>query len=160
MLKLPPGVEYEIDPMDVRYRRSNRGFCRRIKRIYTGIVERLGDDGLELIRDISTEYGLEIARRVKDREEGWDVKKIGLLIIKVFDNMLAEGEVLEFSDERVVIAIPKCPYPMDRVDMCSAHITMEKVLVNHLNPSVEFELEKTIPGGDSVCLYVIRKKTG
>jgi len=158
MLKLPPGVEYDIDPMDVRYRRSNRGFCHRIKRIYTGIVERLGDDGLELIREISTGYGLEIARRIKDREETWGVRKIGLLIIKVFDNMLAEGEVLEFSDERVVIAIPKCPYPMERVEMCQAHITMEKVLVNHLNPEVEFYLEKTLPAGDEVCLYVIGKK--
>ena len=159
MLKLPPGVEYDIDPMDVRYRRSNRGFCHRIKNIYTGIVEHLGDDGLELIREISTEYGLEIARRIIDREESWDVKKIGLFVIKIFDNMLAEGEVLEFSDERVVIAIPKCPYPMECTNMCNAHITMEKVLVSHLNPDVEFYLEKTIPGGDGVCQYVIKKKT-
>jgi len=60
----------------------------------------------------------------------------------------------------VVIAIPTCPYPMDRVDMCQAHITMEKELVKSLNPGVEFFLEKSIPGGDDVCLYVIQNKTG
>lgn len=160
MLKLPPGIEYEPDPIDVRYRRSQRGLCHRIKKIYTGIVERLGDEGLDLIRDISAEYGTEIAQRIKEREDRWDVKAIGMFIIKVFDNMRAEGEVLEFCEERVVISIPTCPYPMDRVDMCQAHITMEKELVKCLNPEVEFFLEKSIPGGDGVCLYVIRNKTG
>jgi predicted ArsR family transcriptional regulator len=158
MLKLPPGIEYEPDPVDVRYRRNLRGLLTRFKKLYDAIYERFGEDGLDLIRGVSTEYGVEIGERVKERYGAMSVKEMGMFIIKVFDNMRAEGEVLEFSDNRVVISVPKCPYPMSCTEICRAHITMEREMVKFINPDVEFLLEKSIPGGDGQCLYVIRKK--
>jgi hypothetical protein len=158
MIKLPPGIEYEPDPIEVRYRRNLRGLLHRIKRLYDAIVDRFGDDGLELIREVSTEYGREIAKRISAREGPMDIKQVGLFIVKVFDNMRAEGEVTEFTDERVAIAVPECPYPLDRVDICLAHTTMEEALVTGLNPDLEYFIEKSIPGGDDICVHVIRRK--
>ncbi len=158
MLKLPPGVEYEPDPIDVRYRRNLRGLLTRFKKLYDAIYERYGEDGLDLIRGVSTEYGLEIAERIRERYGPMGVKEMGLFIVKVFDNMRAEGDVLECNDDRVVISVKECPYPMSYPEVCRAHITMEREMVKSINPEVEFALEKSLPGGDGECLYVIRKR--
>jgi predicted ArsR family transcriptional regulator len=158
MLKLPPGLEYEPDPIEVRYRRNLRGLLHRIRQLYDAVADRFGEDGLQLIREVSIEYGRDVGRRIREREGLMDVKRAGMFIIKVFNNMRAEGEVLEFSDERVVISVPKCPYPMDRADVCDAHITMEEALVAELNPELEFILEQSLPRGDKACLYIIRQK--
>ena len=159
MIKLPAGIGYEPDPLDVRYRRNLRGLLQRIKKLYDGIVERFGDEGLQVIRDVSTEYGREIAERVREREGPMDIKQVGLFIVKMFDNMRAEGEVTEFTDERIAIAVPQCPYPLERVDICRAHTTMEEALVTGLNPDLEYFIEKSIPAGDGACVHVIRRKS-
>ena len=158
MIKLPPGIDYEPDPLDVRYRRNLRGILQRIKKLYDAIAGRFGDDGLQLIRDVSADYGREIAGRVREREGPMDIRQVGLFIIKMFDNMRAEGEVTEFTDERIAIAVLQCPYPLDRVDICKAHTAMEEALVTGLNPDLEYFIEKSIPGGDGVCIHVIRLK--
>jgi predicted ArsR family transcriptional regulator len=160
MIKLPPGIEYEPAPIDVRYRSNLRGLLQRIRMLYSAIVERFGDEGLQLIRDVSSEYGREIAAKVSAREGPMDIKQVGMFLIKVFDNMRAEGEVVEFTDDRVAIAVSQCPYPFERDDICAGHTTMEESLVKGLNPELEYFIEESIPRGDARCVHVLRRKKG
>ena len=157
MLRLPPGIEIEDDTIEMRQRRLTRGLSHRFNNLYNALYEEFGDDVLDVIRRVSGEYGRSVAERARDREEVWDLDKVGRFIIRVFDGMNPEGEVTEFNDERVVIEIHKCPYPNMYPEVCRAHITMEEELVRGLNPGIEFRLEKARPREEGPCVYTIRK---
>jgi len=156
MIKLPPGVEVETVPLEKRYKSNLKGLLIRIRKLYEAIEDRFGEEGLQLITDVSTEYGREIAERVKTREGEMDIYHVGLFLVKVFNGMRSEGEVTEWSDERVSIMVPECPYPFTRPQTCRAHTTMEEALVKGLNPNLDYVIEKCVPRGDSECLHVLR----
>lgn len=151
-------------PLERKYRSAIAGLLPRIKMIYDGIYERFGEDGLELIRDVSRRYGLETAERAKRRVEGRNTKAIGAYLLRVF-SMLVEKpeeiglEVTEFSEEKVVIKVTRCPYPFDKVEICEAHTTMERTLVEELGENLSYEVAKSIPAGDPCCEHVIKRKT-
>jgi len=155
MIKLPKNVQVEEIPLEAMYRGVLRGLLTRIKVLYEAIYSRYGDDGLDLIREVSEQYGNEIAKRVRGNDEPWDINKVGLFLVKVFNNMRAEGEVIEFGKNRVSIMVPKCPYPFKDKKICSAHTSMECALVKGLNPELEYYIEKSVPAGDSFCLHVL-----
>jgi len=156
MIKLPKNVQIEEIPIEAKYRSVLRGLLSRIKVLYEAIYTRYGDDGLDLIREVSEKYGNEIAKRVRGSDEFWDIKKVGLFLVKVFNNMQAEGEVTEFGKSRISIMVPKCPYPFKDKKICSAHTSMECALVKGLNPELEYYIEKSVPAGDSFCLHVLK----
>ncbi|NQU05041.1 MAG: hypothetical protein HQ568_03030, partial [Calditrichaeota bacterium] len=87
------------------------------------------------------------------------ISEVGLYLVKVFNNMRSDGEVTEFNDKRVAIQVPCCPYPFEKVEICRAHTTMERALVQGLNPALDYEIEKNIPAGDSVCLHVLKVRS-
>jgi hypothetical protein len=155
MIKLPPGVKIDEVPLDARYRGVLRGLQTRIKRLYDAIYKRYGEDGLDLIREVSAGYGDEIARKALKGENFWDIQKIGLYLVKIFNNMRSEGEVTEFNDKRVAIMVPCCPYPFEDVEICAAHTSMERALVRGLNPALDYQIEASVPAGDPYCLHVL-----
>lgn len=155
MIKLPKGVHVEQIPIDVMYRGVLHGLLTRIKILYETIYNRYGNDGLDLIREVSEKCGHDIAKRVRGNAEPWDIKKVGLFLIKVFNNMRAEGEVTEFGKNRISIMVPKCPYPFEDCEICAAHTAMERALVKGLNSELDYSIEKSIPAGDSFCLHVL-----
>lgn len=158
MIKLPPNVQIEETPLEIRYSGVLRGLLTRIRELYEAIYVRYGEDGLELIREVSSRYGSDVARRALKGDDCWDIQKVGLYLIKVFNNMRSEGEVTEFSKNRVAIMVPSCPYPFKDTKICTAHTSMERALVNTLNPELDYCIEKSIPAGDSYCLHVLIKK--
>jgi hypothetical protein len=155
MIKLPPEIKVDEIPLDVRYRGVLRGLLTRIKGLYEAIYDRYGEEGLELIREVSAGYGSEIARKVLRGGKYLDIKEVGLYLIKVFNNMRSEGEVTEFNDRRVAIMVPRCPYPFEDVKICEAHTSMERALVKGLNPALDYRIEKAVPAGDPYCLHVL-----
>lgn len=155
MIKLPPGVQIEELPLEAMYRGVLRGLLTRIKGLYEAIYARYGEDGLDLIREISSSYGKEVADRVRRGGKPWDIQQVGLYLIKVFNNMLSEGEVTEFTGNRVSIMVPRCPYPFEDTIICAAHTSMERALVKGLNPELGYNIEKSIPAGDPYCLHVL-----
>ncbi len=158
MIQLPPGVEITERPVDVRYKGVLRGLLTRIKGLYDAVYDRYGEDGLDLIREVSSSYGRNIALKVRGDEYPWSIKDVGLYLVKVFNNMRSEGEVTEFTDERVAIKVPLCPYPFDKVEICQAHTSMERALVQGLNPELDYEIELSVPAGDPFCLHVLKKR--
>jgi len=159
MIKLPPNVQIENVPLEVMYKGVLRGLLTRIKTLYEEIYNRFGDDGLNLIRDVSERSGTEIAKKIRGDDNPWGIKEVGLFLVKVFNNMKSKGEVTEFKDNRFSIMVPRCPYPFDDTQICAAHTAMECALVKGLNPDLEYSIEKSIPAGDSVCLHVLTKNT-
>jgi len=155
MIKLPPGIEIDDVPLDKMYRGVLRGLQTRIKNLYDAVYERFGDDGLSLIREVSTKYGNEIAQKALQGSDYWDIQRVGLYLVKVFNNMRSDGEVTEFNDKRVAIKIPCCPYPFEDVKICEAHTSMERALVKGLNPALDYRIEKSVPAGDPYCLHVL-----
>lgn len=155
MIKLPPDVKIDEIPVDARYRGVLRGLLTRIKGLYEAIYERYGEEGLQLIREVSAGYGNEVARKVLRGGEYMDIKAVGLYLIKVFNNMRSEGEVTEFNNRRVAIMVPRCPYPFEDPKICEAHTSMERALVKGLNPELDYQIEKSVPSGDPYCLHVL-----
>ncbi len=155
MIKLPEHIQIDEVPIDARYRGVLRGLLTRIKGLYEAIYNRYGDDGLDLIREVSTAYGHDVAIRVRKDDAPWDIKKVGLYLVKVFNNMRSEGEVTEFTENRMAIMVPCCPYPFKDTFICSAHTSMERALVKGLNPELEYIIEKSVPAGDPHCLHVL-----
>jgi predicted ArsR family transcriptional regulator len=155
MIKLPPGIEVEDIPLEKRYTSNLRGLLVRIRKLYEAIEDRFGDEGLTLIREVSVEYGSEIAERVKEREGEMDIHDVALFLVKVFNGMRSEGEVTVWTDELVCIMVPECPYPFTRPQTCAAHTAMEEALVKGLNPGLDYRIEECIPKGDAECHHVL-----
>lgn len=158
MIKLPENVKIDEIPLEAMYRGVLRGLLTRIKLLYEAIYARYGNDGLDLIKEVSEKYGLDIAKRVRGDDKPWNISKVGLFLVKVFNNMRSEGEVIEFSENRVSIMVPECPYPFKDTKICSAHTSMECALVHGLNPNLEYYIEKSVPAGDPFCLHVLNNK--
>jgi predicted ArsR family transcriptional regulator len=155
MIKLPKDIQIEEIPLEAMYRGVLRGLLTRIKVLYEAIYTRYGNDGLDLIREVSEKCGHDIAKKVRGNDEPWNIREVGLFLVKVFNNMRAEGEVTEFSENRVSIKVPGCPYPLMDIEICSAHTSMECALVQGLNPDLEYQIEKSVPAGDPFCLHVL-----
>jgi len=158
MIKLPLGITIEKQPFELSCRRTINSLLNRILGLYEALYDRYGEDGLDLIRDVSTDYGRAIAERARGDGKPWDILKIGLFLVKVFNNVYGEGEVVDFNTDRVSIRVDRCVYPFRKVEICAAHTTMERTLVQGLNPAMDYVIEKSIPGGDECCLHVVKPR--
>ena len=157
MIKLPKGIEVKEIPIEKRYRSVIAGLSRRLKILYDTIYDRYGKDGLDLIKDVSHRYGMEIAETIRKRIKDNDIKAVALYLVRIFNNVGGEGEVIEFSDKRVIIRIYRCPYPWEKPEICEAHTTMEKILVETLGKNLRYSIPKSIPKGDPYCDHLIKK---
>jgi hypothetical protein len=155
MIELPEGIEIEAVPIERRYRSVTAGLVRRIKILYDAIHDRYGDDGLELIRDVGRRYGLEIAERARKKIESDDIKSVALYVIRIFNTVRGNGEVVEFNDRKVVIRVRECPYPWETPQVCEAHTQMEKTLVETLGANLTYRIGRSIPKGDPYCDHII-----
>ena len=155
MIELPAGITLEEVPIEHRYKSVTAGLIRRIKILYDEIYHRYGQDGLDLIRDVGTAYGLEIAERAKTRLKSDDIESVALYVVRIFNTMRGRGKVVEFSKKRVVIRVFECPYPWESPAVCEAHTTMEKTLVEAVGRNLTYSIPRSIPKGDPYCDHVI-----
>ncbi len=158
MVELPPGVSLEEVPLEKRYRSSTSALMDRIRRLYEEICDRFGEEGLKLIRDVSTEFGREIAERAREKITSPDLESVALYLVRIFNNVRGEGKVVEWTDRRVVIRVARCPYPFDRPEICEAHTAMEKAVVESLGDGLSYSVERSIPRGDPFCDHVLEKR--
>ncbi|MCK5057275.1 MAG: L-2-amino-thiazoline-4-carboxylic acid hydrolase [Candidatus Aminicenantes bacterium] len=155
MIELPEHIQIEEVPIEKRYRSVTAGLIRRIKILYDAIYKKFGKEGLDLIREVGDEYGREIAERARKKVKAGDLESVALYVIRIFNTLRGNGEVVEFSDKRVVIRVRECPYPWETPEMCEAHTRMEKTLVETLGKNLRYRIDKSIPKGDSYCDHVI-----
>jgi hypothetical protein len=141
------------------YHSAVSGLYARIRSNYDFLYKRFGDDGLKLIAEMSREYGLSIASRAKLRLKDNSIDSVAAYLIRIFDTVGRgrDGFItpVQTTDKRVVITVARCPLNFDLPAMCQAHTTMEKTVVETLNPALTYRIGKSIPAGDSVCEHIL-----
>jgi len=159
-MELPPDLEFERPSFEEKYRRAVSGYMKRICALYEAVADRFGEDGLDLIREVSREYGTRIANNVKKTGERKGVAEVGRYLLKVFDMVSDDWKVEEFTADRLVISVSRCPYPFSRDEICRAHTCMEQALVTTLDDNLEYRVGRSIPRGDPRCEHILSKKSG
>ena len=145
------------------YRSAVSGLYARLRSNYDFIYRKSGNDGINLIANMSREYGLSVAARAKEKLESNDLASVANYLLRIF-NTVGRGkkdftQLIEISDVKVVIKANKCPLHFDMPAMCLAHTTMEKTIVEELNSRLVYRIGKSIPNGDSYCEHIIELKT-
>ena len=140
------------------YRSAVSGLYGRLRSNYDFLYRKFGPEGLELIADMSREYGLSVAQRAKARLTSTDLASVAGYLLRIFDTV-ARGRgiisTVEEDENRVVIKVDRCPLDFDNPAMCLAHTTMEKTVVKELNPGLIFRIGKSIPAGDGFCEHIL-----
>lgn len=156
MIKTPEHLELPEIPLQKKYRTSTKALLGRINTIYKGIYKKFGKEGLDLIQEVSTSYGKQMAGFAKNTTGKGTPKEVGLYLLRIFSMIDCEGEVSEFSDDKVVIKLYQCPYPFDDPRICEAHTNMERALVQELNKDLDYIIAESIPGGGKYCVHVVK----
>ena len=141
------------------YRSAVAGLYARLKSNYDFIYGKYGDDGIDLIADMSREYGLSIAERARNRLHHFDISSVARFILRIF-NTIAHGttndvRLYQESDSIIVIRVTACPLHFTLPKMCLAHTEMEKIVVESLNPDLRYRIGKSLPAGDPFCEHII-----
>jgi hypothetical protein len=155
---LPEELKFDELSYEDKYRRAVPGYMKRICRLYEAVYERFGEDGLDLIRQVSKEYGTSIGTNVKKKRQLKGVAEVGKYLLKVFDMVSDDWAVKEFSEHRLVITVSRCPYPFTKEEICRAHTCMEQALVATLDENLDYGIGRCIPRGDPYCEHILRTK--
>ncbi len=158
-MELPEELAFERLNFAEKYHRAVPGYMKRLCDVYEAVYERFGADGLDLIREISKKYGTEIGMNVKKKRDLKGVVQVGKYLLRVFDMVSDDWEVREFTGDRLVIAVHRCPYPFSYDEICRAHTCMEQALVTTLDENLEYRIGRSIPQGDSFCEHILCRKT-
>lgn len=145
--------------LEQKYRSAVAGLYARLRSNYDTIYEKFGDEGIKLIADMSRRYGLEVAERARKRVKGDDIRSVGEYIMRIFETMGAEVEVAEINENMMVIKSLRCLLNFDKSEMCLAHTTMEKTVVEELGPNLTYRIGKSTPAGDPYCEHIIEVKS-
>jgi len=147
--------------LDQVYRSAVSGLYARLRSNYEFLYKRLGDEGLKLIADMSREYGLSVAQRARKRLDSNDLHSVAGYLMRIFDTVARGRDLittLEEGEEKVIIKVNRCPLDFDKPEMCRAHTTMEKTVVETLNPDLTYRIGKSIPAGDHCCEHIVEIK--
>ncbi|MBN1566561.1 MAG: hypothetical protein JXA73_01860 [Acidobacteria bacterium] len=143
------------------YRSAVSGLYGRLRSNYDFLYRKFGDKGLKLIAEMSREYGLGVAKRAKARLAGNDMDSVAEYLLRIFDTVARGRDLItttERSSGKVIIKVNRCPLDFDIPAMCLAHTTMEKTVVEELNPNLIYRIGKSIPAGDSYCEHILEIK--
>jgi hypothetical protein len=157
-MDLPKELEFERLSAQEKLDKVVPGYMRRIRGLYDAVYERFGEDGLKLIRDVSSNYGAQIGANINRKGGMKGVTEVGRYLLRVFDIVGGDWEVTEFSDCRLIIAVHRCPFPLEKPEICQAHTCMEKTLVATLDADLQYRIGCSIPGGDKYCEHILEKK--
>lgn len=141
------------------YRSAVSGLYARLKSNYDFLYRKFGDEGLILIAEMSREYGLSIAARAGKRLKNNDLDSVAGYLLRIF-NTVSQGkddltELVKVGDSKIMITAKECPLHFTDPQMCLAHTTMEKTVVEALNPDLIYRIGRSIPAGDPYCEHII-----
>jgi len=157
-MTLPQELEFERLSTEEKFYRAVPGYMRRLRCLYEAIYERFGEEGLALIRDVSRDFGTSIGMNVRKKQNLKGVAQVGKYLLRVFDMISDDWKVSEFSENRLVIAVSRCPYPFTSDEVCLAHTCMEQALVATLDGDLEYRIGQSIPKGDPYCEHILCTK--
>ena len=143
------------------YRSAVSGLYGRLRSNYDFLYRKFGEDGLKLIAEMSHEYGISVANRAKARLSNGSLTSVAEYLLRIFDTVARARDLIittEKDSDRVVIKVNRCPLDFDNPRMCLAHTTMEKTVVEELNPDLTYRIGKSIPAGDDYCEHIVELK--
>lgn len=143
------------------YRSAVSGLYARIRSYYDYLIRNFGDQGLKLIETMSREYGLQVAERAHRALENNDINAVASYLLRIFDTVTYGKNtvsVIREGNNRIIIKVTDCPLKLDDVRICRAHTTMEKTVVEQLNPALNYYIGKSIPAGDAFCEHILEVK--
>ncbi len=152
-------MSLETRTLEQVYHSAVSGLYARLRSNYDFIYKRFGDEGIELIEEMSREYGLSVAARAKERLKDRDLASVADYLMRIFDTVGRGKEdfirLARPNDRSVIITVAECPLHFDNPRMCLAHTAMERTVVEQLNPSLRYRIGKSIPSGDAFCEHFI-----
>jgi hypothetical protein len=154
-------INEDLRTLDQVYRSAVSGLYARLKSNYDFLFKRFGDDGIKLIAEMSHAYGLSVARRAKSKLANNELASVAAYLLRIFDTVARGRDLIstvEENEDRVIIKVDRCPLDFDIKEMCLAHTTMEKTVVEELNPDLTYRIGKSIPAGDCFCEHIIEIK--
>jgi hypothetical protein len=157
-MDLPAELSFPRLSYEEKYHRAVPGYMKRIRELYDAVADRFGEDGLELIREVSRQYGTRIGTNLEKKGGLKGVAEVGRYLLKVFDMVSDDWEVTEFSEDRLVVSVSRCPYDFTRDEICRAHTCMEQALVATLDEELDYRVGCSIPQGDPVCEHILSRK--
>ncbi len=140
------------------YQSAVRGLYARLRSNYDYLYNKYGDEGLKIISDMSREYGLGIANRAKRTLQSNDIVSVSSYLKRIFQTVYWGRNVVHLVQEspsQIVIRVDECPLNFDKPEICLAHTTMEKTVVEKLNSGLIYRIGKSIPAGDDYCDHIL-----
>ncbi|MBN2239196.1 MAG: hypothetical protein JW712_05445 [Dehalococcoidales bacterium] len=147
--------------MEQVYNSAVKGLYARIRSYYDYLYKKYGDEGLEMISDMSREYGLTIAERARKAVKNNDIEGVASYLMRIFKTVAWNTDKINLvteSPDEIIIKVDDCPLHFTDTRMCLAHTTMEKTVVEGLNPELTYVIRKSIPAGDAFCEHIVCKK--
>jgi hypothetical protein len=159
-IRMPDKDERTLEKV---YRSAVAGLYARLRSNYDFIYRKFGDEGIKLIADMSHEYGLSIAARARNKLKNNDLNSVAEYLLRIFSTVSWDKdgftELINVDDSRMVIKASECPLGFTSSQMCLAHTTMEKTVVEELNPGLTYRIGKSIPAGDAYCEHIVEVRS-
>ena len=143
------------------YRSAVKGLYARITSYYNYLYNRFGQEGLEMISDMSREYGESIVPRAKKALGKNDIDSVAVYLLRIFKTVDRNTDGIKLvskSPDEIIITVEECPLHFKNPELCLAHTTMEKTVVEGLNPDIKYTIGKSIPAGDGFCEHILSLK--
>lgn len=144
------------------YRSAVKGLYARITSYYNYLYNRFGQEGLDMISEMSREYGESIVPRAKKALESNDIESVAAYLLRIFKTVdwNTDGiKIVSQGPDEIIITVEKCPLHFKNPELCLAHTTMERTVVEGLNPNIKYVIGKSIPAGDGFCEHILKLKT-
>jgi len=157
-MEIPEELTFERLSYEEKYHRAVPGYMKRLRGLYEAIYEQHGEDGLHLIRNVSRDFGTRIGTNVKRKDNLKGLAQVGRYLLKVFDMVSDDWRIQEFTEDRLVVRVTRCPYGFTRDEVCRAHTCMEEALVAALDDDLDYRVGRSIPQGDPSCEHILSRK--
>jgi hypothetical protein len=155
---LPEELAFERLSDAEKYHRAVPGYMKRLSGLYGAIYERFGDDGLDLIRNVSRDFGARIGSNVRKKSNLKGVAQVGRYLLKVFDMVSNDWKITNLTKDRLIISVSRCPYGFTHDEICRAHTCMEQALVAALDDDLDYRVGRSIPQGHPSCEHILSRK--
>lgn len=145
------------------YRSAVKGLYARITSYYDYLYKRFGQEGLEMIAEMSREYAESIIPRAQKALGKNDLESVATYLLRIFKTVdwNTDGiKLVSKSPEEIIITVEDCPLHFKKPELCRAHTTMEKTVVEGLNHDIKYSIGKSIPAGDGFCEHILHLKKG
>ena len=144
------------------YRSAVSGLYARLASNYNYLYAKFGDEGINLIEEMSREYGITVVDRARESLRDTGIVSVANYLMRIFETVgwgRDTAHLVETSPSQIIIKIDECPLHFDKPEICLAHTTMEKTVVEELNPDLSYRIGRSIPAGDKYCEHILEIKS-